>query len=196
MPINLQAFGGWWNSNIGRLLQKPEDASMSKSIIGGRYFFLRDYGVHLPGSTSCSPSKIKLAFATPGFARAMHDHRAPCPKWARATLQSVSPMRIVRVETTPLVSVRRETGTAAVAGSLSWAPARIWFGFAIHGFAATSSGQRLPRPRVSCASFQRESPLRTVTLPCLVTIVGVAEGLGCTGRSVSAGTMGATGCAG
>src|SRR5580693_1669190 len=58
------------------------------------------------------------------------------------------------------------------------------------GLAARSSGQRWPRPRFCCASFQRESPLCTLTVFRVAVAAGLRADCGFDGRTVAASAAG------
>src|SRR5580704_3863592 len=106
-----------------------------------------------------------------------------------ARLHRVSPLRTLIVEAARFVAWRGAVAVAA-AGRLSSAPMLILLGSAIRGFTATSSCQRLPRPRLCCANFQRESPGWMRTVFCVADVAGPRAGRGFAGRS---GARGATG---
>src|SRR5271165_2313918 len=101
---------------------------------------------------------MRLGSLKEGLAAARQGHEEERPRLAFARFQRVSPLRTLRRAEAPFGALDTETGVAATAGSRSSAPARIWLGLAMLGLTARSSGQRLPRPRFCCASFQRESP--------------------------------------
>src|SRR5271169_5801974 len=59
-----------------------------------------------------------------------------------------------------LVAVRKRE---FIAGRKIWEPATMWLGSTMAGLTASKSCQRRPLPRFCSASFQRESPVWTVT---------------------------------
>ena len=128
-----------------------------------------------------------------GLAAARQGQDEERPKLTLAKFHKVSPLCTVMVWLTLAPAFFVDTRTLAGTGRLSSAPARIWFGSAIQRFAARSSGQRFPRPRFSCANFQRESPRCTLTVLCSAMAVAGNGRCGCIGRIVATG---ATGCAG
>src|ERR1700720_256793 len=104
---------------------------------------------------------MRLGSLMNGLAAARQGHAEERPKLDFARVQRVSPLRTLIV-VAALVLALRPTTSELAPGRLSWAPALICLGSAIWGLAASSSGQRLPRPRFCCASFQSESPARTL----------------------------------
>ena len=86
-----------------------------------------------------------------------------------------------------------DTAFASTAGNTSRAPICIRFGSAIHGFAAASSGHRLPLPRFSCATFHRESPRFTLSVFSETTGPAGTIGVDSDGRTAAAGAEGCPG---
>src|SRR5580704_15937934 len=107
---------------------------------------------------------MRLGSLREGLAAARQGQAEERPRLAFARFQRVSPLRTLIPAAASFVALSAETGVAAAVGSTSSAPARIWLGLAMLGLTARSSGQRLPRPRFCCASFQRESPRCTLTV--------------------------------
>src|SRR5580692_11091587 len=103
------------------------------------------------------------------LAAARQVHAVERPSLAFAKVQSVSPLRTLILASTLVLEPRVSTGDTAGLGRLTRTPARLWLGSTMLGLTATSSGQRLPRPRFCCASFQSESPRRTLTVCCVTT---------------------------
>src|SRR5712692_3812061 len=99
---------------------------------------------------------MRLASAISGFACAMQRHAAARPYVPSAILDSVSPGRTV--------TFRSDFKPVSLAGTTISVPAAMRVGSAMPGLAASRSGQREPRPRFCCATFQRESPGRRVTV--------------------------------
>src|ERR1700722_876914 len=106
---------------------------------------------------------MRLGLAMEGLAAARQGQAEARLSLDFARLHRVSPLRTLIVGAALFVAWRGAVAAAA-AGRLSSAPTLILLGSALTGFTATSSGQRLPRPRLCCANFQRESPgwMRTV----------------------------------
>jgi hypothetical protein len=101
-----------------------------------------------------------------GLAWAIQDHEDAWPKWARARVQRVSP------DWTLILGAEFGVGLTSgeIDGTRIREPTEMRFGFEMLGFAATRSCQRRPWPRFCCASFQRESPERTVTVRAALTV--------------------------
>ena len=140
------------------------------------------------GSSSSWPSSIRLGSASPGFAAARQGQADQRPRFVLARLHIVSPLRTVTFARR-LLPDGVEAAFAARTGNANSAPAGIWLGLAIQGFAVRSSGQRLPLPRFCCATFQRESP--GFTLMVFSDVLG-PEGRIRAGRAGRIASMGAT----
>src|SRR5260370_26556468 len=113
---------------------------------------------------------MRLASAISGFACAMQRHAAARPYVPSAILDGVSPWRAV--------TFRSDCKRVSLEGTTISVRAAMRVGSAMPGLAASSSGQREPRPRFCCATFQRESPGCRVTVcrgeGVFVTAGGVA----------------------
>src|SRR5580693_8930643 len=134
---------------------------------------------------------MRLGSLMDGLAAARQGQAEDRPKLILASAHSVSPFwtRIVGAALFP--SWRAGFEVAATAeGRGSCAPAPIWLGLTMLGLAASSAGQRLPWPRFSSASFQRESPLSTLTVFCVAVVAGRTAGCAFNGRTVEAGAAG------
>src|SRR6266849_1211108 len=117
---------------------------------------------------------MRLASAISGFACAMQRHAAARPYVPSAILDSVSPGRTV--------TFRSDFRPVSLAGTTISVPAAMRVGSPIPGLAASSSCQRKPCPRFSCAIFQRESPGRNVTVCSGEEAFATADG-GATGTA-------------
>src|ERR1700721_450169 len=106
---------------------------------------------------------MRLGSLMDGLAAARQVQADERPKLDFARAQRVWPLRTLIMVVVP-EAMPADTGVVTTTGRLSWAPARIWLGLTTLGLMARSSGKRLPRPKVICASFQRESPRCTVTI--------------------------------
>src|SRR6266478_3205321 len=91
-------------------------------------------------------------------------------------LESVSPCLTV--------TFRSDFKPVTLAGTTISVPAAMRVGSTMPGLAASSCCQREPRPRFSCATFQRESPRCIVTVCCEEVFANVD---GCT---IAAGAFG------
>src|SRR6266481_4294114 len=137
---------------------------------------------------------MRLGSLIDGLAAARQGQAEERPKLDFARVQRVSPLRTLVVVAALVLTLRPATSEVVV-GRLRWVPARIWLGSAIWGLAATSLGQRLPRPRFCCASFHSESPARTLMVRSVAIAPGASARLACSERSVVSGATGCTGLA-
>src|ERR1700686_1076008 len=94
-----------------------------------------------------------------GLARAIQLQAGARPYWDCAIFVSVSPFW-----TATFVSDLTCCKVDVSVGTTMCVPEARRVGSTTEGLAARSSGQREPRPRFCCASFQRESPGCTVTM--------------------------------
>src|SRR6266852_2344033 len=130
---------------------------------------------------------MRLASAISGFACAMQRHAAARPYVPSAILDSVSPGRTV--------TFRSDFKPTTLAGITISVPAAMQVGSTMEGLAVSSSCQREPRPRFSCASFQRESPRCIVTVCCedvFANVDGCAIAAGAFGCETAGSIAGAT----
>src|SRR5689334_11027420 len=136
---------------------------------------------------------MTLASRMSGLACAMQVQEEARPNRDCAIFESVSPLRIVILVEALLDS----------AGRKICEPATMRFASTIPGLAASSSGQRTPLPRFSCAIFHKESPGLTInkfTFGCAAGLTAVAGFAGLTtmicGSAGTDLTTGAAGCEG
>src|SRR6266481_4642886 len=102
-------------------------------------------------------------------------------------LESVSPCLTV--------TFRSDFKPVTLAGTTISVPATMRVGSTMPGLAASSSCQREPRPKFSCASFQRESPRCIVTVWCeevFANVDGDAIAVGAFGCGMAGPIAGAT----